>query len=426
MFQKLRSVWQEGGIGRFGIIVAVLFVLCMIPTLRGISEENDFNIFFSAANALRQGHSMYDGPHLYGMWYYYSPLFAALLVPFTFFPLPVLKLAWLFFSLFMLYRIAWLFFRYLKIPDSPASRWFIALLAVTAVHAVFLNLLHGQMTILVLWCCMEGSWQALNRKYMKGAAAFGIGINVKLLPVFFFYSYFLKGNIRMLLWMGAATICFVLLPYLFLPASFHTELLRGWSDMINPFKAEHINTVGEGGFIDFASIVTKYFTDAAISTEAQLNFTNLTEYEVFLAQTAFRLIILACVAWMLLRVHKPFAQPQKEFADLAFVLLCIPSAFPHQRDYSILMCLPAFAMLLYSWFISGYRPGKLMVALVIIAVMAMGSLMFLELLGHRMRVFIYETRLNGLGALLFIPLYMLWMRGYSRSLIQPAQAVRAA
>lgn len=387
----------------------------MIPTLRGITEENDFEIFYSAAQSLRDGISMYNGPHLYGMWYYYSPLFASILVPFTFAPLVVLKLSWLFFSLYMLFRIVKLLFQFLGIAESTEGKWFVALLAVVAVHPTFLNLLHGQMTILVLWCCMEGTFQAMQPNRLKSAAAFGLGINIKLLPLFFFYSYFLKRNYKLLIAMSAAVLLFVLIPYLFIPAGFHTELIYGWLDMINPMKAEHLNTSGEGGFIDFASLITKYCTAAPIATEAQLNFANITEHEVFLIQTGFRLLILCCTAFIILKVNKNLGDTKlREFADMAFVLLCIPCAFPHQRDYSILLCVPSFAILLYLWFMKNFRPGLWLTVLVVLAVTAMGSIFFLELFGHRMRVFIYESRLNGIGLLLFIPLYMICVWLYSR------------
>lgn len=360
---------------------------------------------------------MYSGPHLYGMWYYYSPLFASILVPFTFLPLPVLKLVWLFFSLFMLYRILRLTLTLLGLDLNSAHKGFIVGVAIVTIHPVFLNLLHGQMTILVLWCCIEGCWQLVKSNYFKSGAAFGIGINVKILPVFFLYGYLLRKNIKALFSIVGFVILFALLPYLFINTGFHTALIEGWFDMINPMKAEHINTTGEGGFIDFASLITKYFTSTPISNERQLNIFNLTEYEVFVTQTAFRACILIYVAWFMLKLHQKILNLKiRQFADLALLLMCIPIAFPHQRDYSILLCTPSFIFILYSWFHLKFRPSSILMVALLMCVTAMGSTFFLELIGHRMKVFIYETRLNGIGALFFMPLYLVWWTAFNKFL----------
>ncbi|MFM9943811.1 MAG: glycosyltransferase family 87 protein, partial [Bacteroidia bacterium] len=193
--KKLYQRWEKGVFYRFEMITGVVFMLLLIPTLRAISAENDINIFYGAARRLRDLQNMYLGPYLYGMWYYYSPLFASVLVPFTFFSIMVIKLVWHFIGFFLIFRIYYLINWFISIPKNRNGIFFILLICITSFHSVFLNLLYGQMTILVLWCCMEGIYRAHKNQYLRSAFSFGIATNIKVLPVFFFYHFLLKKNI---------------------------------------------------------------------------------------------------------------------------------------------------------------------------------------------------------------------------------------
>lgn len=395
-------------------IVGVLFLIALIPTLRNITEENDINIFFLAAKSLREGRSMYLGPQMYGMWYYYSPLFAACLVPFTYLPLQVIKLVWLALGLFLVSRIYNLLKYHLSIPENQNGKWFLIVLSAASVYPVYMNLLYGQMTILMVWCCLEAAKLLSENKPIKSAFSYAIGINIKILPIFFFYYYFLKSNYKFIIYLFLAVAALVLIPYLFIHPSFHTDLLVQWKNLINPFNREHVTTVGEGGFMDFASIVTKYCTDLSIKTEAQLNFTNLSHSQVLYIQMAYRVLILALVALATTKIHKRIADPKmRQWCDTGFVLLCTISAFPHQRDYSVFMALPCFAFLAHSYFIQGFRPHKLVLLITALVLILMGFLLFPQFLGTKGSFYLHEKRIPGMASIILIPIYLYWIKRYT-------------
>lgn len=405
---SLKERWKKGAFHRFEIIAAILFLAALIPSLRGVSSESDVDIFHGAAIRLRDGFNMYLAPYMYGMWYYYSPLFASILVPFTYLDIRVLKLVWYLFNLFLVFRCYQLLFGFLPMGNNKKDMYVIACIAVFSIHPVFLNLLYGQLTILVLWSCMEGVQRFYNHQKMKGAFSFAIGINIKMLPVFFFYYYAVKRNFKAIFFMVFALLVLILLPYLWLRSGFHSELIGDWLSLLNPLNPEHVNTVGEGGFTDFASILTKYLTFHPIKGEATFNITNLSNRTIFIMQMGFRVFILILSAWVILKVHsKLFTNKIKEFADMAFILACIPAAFPHQRDYSVMLCVPAMGLLAFIWFLFNEKPNKYLVYVCLFSITLMGSTIFLELLGNRLKFLLFQTRTSGFGVLLFLLTYVL-------------------
>lgn len=71
------------------ILIWVFAALLAWPFLRSLSTNNDLNIFFGAAERLTNLQNPYTRPYNaqgWALYYYYSPLFASLLAPFTWLP----------------------------------------------------------------------------------------------------------------------------------------------------------------------------------------------------------------------------------------------------------------------------------------------------------------------------------------------------
>jgi len=418
MITYLKKHWIAGGFQRAEVIIAFGFFLAIIPALRGISVQSDIDIFYGAALRLRQGSNMYLAPYMYGMWYYYSPLFASILVPFTWLDIRILKVCWHLFNLFLVFRSYRLFCWYLPIPKAKSGILLVSTLSLLAIPAVFLNLLYGQLTILVLWCCIEGVYRFLKNENTKGSLAFALGINIKVLPIFFFYSFLLKQNWKRLLYLFLAVGFLLLLPFLWLNFSFHKEIIQDWLNLLNPLNKEHIETIGEGGFTDFASVLIKYATLQKIPNETSLNIISLNTLQVFWIQMVFRFLVLILTAWVILNLHaKTFTGRIKEFADLGFILACIPTAFPHQRDYSMLLCLPSAFLLFFSWLVLKSKISSWVIVFLLLDMVLISYVNFLEFFGGPMKFFLHQSRISGFGALFFLPLYVLWFKSQKVKLL---------
>jgi hypothetical protein len=410
--------WKSGGYRKEEVIIGLLFCLALFPVLRNISADNDLDIFYLAADELRLGTNPYNGPHMFGMWYYYSPLFASVLAPLTLFPVQVLKALWMLLGFTMLNRVYILLRHFLGLGYSSRETWFLIAFAFISYHPVFMNLLYGQLTILMVWCCMEGLYRMKQNQSIAGGLAFGLGINIKILPVFFFWYFLLKRNLKAIIMITAGIALLTLIPYLYLSVDYHTQIMKDWLGLLNPLNKEHVNTVGEGGFTDFASLLTRYFTSTVIRGEGNYSLVSLSTKQIFLIQWVFRAFITLLSAWVVLRfIPRKFKGDKAIFAGAAFFMACIPVAFPHQRDYSVMMCLPAVAMLLHSFIVIGFRPPKILLIFTLFTMTLMGLIVFFPVLPWPVRHFIMESRIPGWGMLLFIPNLLLWWKYLPDSVI---------
>ena len=192
--------------------------------------------------------------------------------------------------------------------------------------------------------------------------------------------------------------------------------MNDWLGLLNPMNKEHVNTSGEGGFTDFASLLTRYFTTTFIRGEGDYSIATLSIKQIFYIQWLFRAGITALCAWVVLKfIPKRFDSKQATFAGMAFFLACIPAAFPHQRDYSVFLCLPAVALILHSFLVNKHKPPKWIIGLTLISLALMGCLIFFPLLPKAFRHFIMESRIPGWGMLLFIPTILLWWKSQPKS-----------
>jgi hypothetical protein len=394
--------------------VGIVFLLLLIPTLRSISAENDMDIFYRAAAELRNGGNPYDGPHMYGLWFYYSPLFACFVVPFTFLPLSVFKVFWFFLGLTLLFRIVQLLNVFSQSTQHNKRVLFLIVICVSAYSAVFENLLYGQLTILMVWCCIE-YWNLKEKQNEWGASsALALGINIKILPVFLLWELLLHKRFKLFGKVVAMVMLYLIIPYALLKTEFHNQLIKDWLGLLNPLNKEHVNTVGEGGFTDFASMMTKYFSGLNIRGEDDHTLIVLSTKSLFLIQWLFRLGIAGICAFVILRFHRlRFSKTQLSFANIAFLMACIPVAFPHQRSYSALLCLPLLALIFSSFIVNGFKPRFIALALMFSSLLLMGSIVFFKILPWQVQYSILECRMTGMGMLLLIPAYLLWFWNFS-------------
>ncbi|MFZ9756218.1 MAG: hypothetical protein ACO3DK_09315, partial [Bacteroidia bacterium] len=277
-------------------IIAGVFALLLIwPVSRAVSSTNDFDVFYGAGQRLSEGLSPYLKPYARGLWFYYSPFFAWVMslfgylpqTPVTTLPIPlghaVLKALWGGLNVFLVWRCVRLIDQEVKTGENQTSAtlWFWGLLGVMSYRWLFMNILYGQMTILVVWGVLE-AYQSKPVAEWRRWGGLALGINIKILPLFFYGLEFWRGVFekswarwRSMIWISGWLLLFLLLPYLFVEVGFHNALIKDWLGIINPAAKEHILEVGEGGFIDIGAIITKYFTHLRIPKETRYEWAHL-------------------------------------------------------------------------------------------------------------------------------------------------------
>ena len=405
------------------ILIWVFGALLAWPFLRSLSTNNDLNIFFGAAYRLVHLQNPYTQPYNaqgWALYYYYSPLFASLLTPFTLLPnfivtedipfnLFVLKLVWNGLNLFFVYQMVLFVGRTFDPPKNKQGFLFWLVFALITYRWVFLNILYGQMTLLIVWGVIrafEGKIEGSVRK-IWGLA---FGVTLKILPIFMVGQLFLMRNWRAFTTAVVLSILMVLLPYVYLPFHYHTEILGGWLSNINPFSKNHIVELGEGGFIDMGALITKYLTGLNVEGESRIDWFSMGATGVFITTQLFRLVVLLTCWFWLIRMRKS----EISYGNLlvtAIFLASIPLAFPHQRDYSLFMTWPMLLLILNDVIFGKKTLPKWLFVGLFLGATLMGTIIFFEALPFEWRKNISGYRIQGLGGLIFLiysHLYIKW------------------
>jgi hypothetical protein len=395
-------------------IIGGLFAFLLLwPFLRAVSTSNDLNLFYSAAERLSSLQNLYDPGYNSQGWilkYYYSPLFATALLPFTLlsntpflpeqipFSIIVLKLIWGLFMVWLIWDIAILLSEKFTFVSPKKKVWFWGVLAFLTWRWCFLNLLYGQMTILVVWGVLR-AFRNPETPSVKNLLPMSLGINIKVLPIFILGQYFLQQQWRAFFTVIFLTVLLAIVPFGYLPFDYHVEMIKGWFYNINPFSGSHIVEVGEGGFVDFGALVTKYMTSLYVPGEATIQSFQWSHIEVFWSTQAFRLLVLF-LSWMGLKIIEKGNYENKSFWQMALFLGVVPIAFPHQRDYSLMLQLPIVALVVKDWVDGQIRLTIAHKVVFVLGGILMGNLLFLEALPTIVRLSWQGFRLQGIGGMI--------------------------
>ena len=396
------------------ILIWVFAALLAWPFLRSLSTNNDLNIFFGAAERLTNLQNPYTRPYNaqgWALYYYYSPLFASLLAPFTLLPkfivseeipfgLFVLKLLWNALNLYFVYQLVQFVNRTFQPPKNKQGFLFWLYFALLTYRWLFLNLLYGQMTILIVWGVVKAFDGVISGSLQRNLGL-AFGVTLKILPIYMVGQLFLMRKWSAFGMAVLLSVLMVLLPYVYLPAAYHTEILLSWLNNINPFSKNHIVELGEGGFIDMGALITKYLTGLNIEGEARVDWFSMGEKGVFVTTQIFRLIVLTS-CWFWLVKFRKLAIQHWELLSMSVFLACIPLAFPHQRDDSLFMVWPLLVFMLNDVvFHRKSLRGSTFYGL-LLGAMLMGSVIFFEALPFDLRRDISGYRIQGLGGLIFL------------------------
>ena len=318
-------------------------------------------------------------------------------IPFGLF---VLKLFWNSLNLFFVYQLIQFVYRTFQPPQNKKGFWFWLVFALITYRWIFLNILYGQMTILIVWGVIR-AFEGRIENAFKRLAGLSFGVTLKILPIFMVGQLFLMKNWRAFSVAVLLCILMVLLPYVYLPFNYHNEILRGWLANINPFSKNHIVELGEGGFIDMGALITKYLTGLNVEGEARIDWFSMGERGVFVTTQIFRLLVLGSCWYWLVR----FKNGRIQHANLwvmAIFLASIPLAFPHQRDYSLFMMWPMAILILNDCILGDRFVSKSILFGLFIGAILMGAIVFFEALPFEWRKNISGYRIQGLGGLVFL------------------------
>ncbi|HBH07290.1 MAG TPA: hypothetical protein DDX92_11885 [Flavobacteriales bacterium] len=360
LFDNRKNIWW--------IVYAILAILLSAQSAR---EGGDFDVYLQGAEKMSRKANPYriksvpgdlefyiidDDGHRewveetrhYELQYFYSPLFAMLLIPFVEFKF-FIEFLWLLLSFALLIRIANIIQYYFD-PDMLTPRqgrlWVIAGIVLSA-RLIPYNITMIQINIFIIWAAIEAMMLIRKKHSIIGGALLALAINIKLLPLVFvpYLAYRAK-------WKALAIILFCSVVYLFIPAAFmgwdyNRYLLYEWWFVINPLNAEHVIETD----INTHSLVAwipNLLTETSGSMDLNRNIANLPVETSIAITNVFRVFLVGLFLWILRSVpFKPAPSKMAEFREISYLLWVIPLIFPHQQKYAFISMLPAIIYVIY-------------------------------------------------------------------------------
>ena len=168
-------------------IKVLVCILAIYYAFKCAHEGHDFQVFVYAGGKLIHGQNIYYPPFVQNLQYYYSPLFALLLSPFSNLPIIIPQVIWILISYVLLYRIWILSTAYFDTSALTAKQKILWLLITVflSIRFILVDIGYVQMTIFLLWATLESMQLISNGKWIWGAALLALAINIKLLPLAF-------------------------------------------------------------------------------------------------------------------------------------------------------------------------------------------------------------------------------------------------
>ena len=350
---------------KFAYLKYALPVLLLVYILLETRQHQDFDIFLLASKDFLQGGNIFVHHYEDGFKFFYSPLFATALIPFTFLPVYVARIIWLTLNVLALVRVFKLIKSYLNFDafGDKQKLLFDFFSVVFSAKLILDNFHNGQMTIFMLLFMLEGLRLINSNKILWGAALIALGINFKFLPLvllpYLFYNKQLKACVLVAAWF----VLFLFLPALVCGFEFNTVLLMDWLGAINPSNPEHLIDTDETTLNGLTTLIPTLLMDNVPDPHALVykrNILNVGVSTVIAMITIVRLLLLCFVFYFLRR--KLFTPPPNKLHalwELSYVFLLIPLIFPHQQHYAFLMMMPASMYLIYGLFVSKINTLKI-------------------------------------------------------------------
>ena len=373
-------------------------------------RQCDFNIFFTAGKDILVGENLYTKIYQGWLHYYYSPLFALLLSPFTFFSEYVITLLWLVLNVCFFYRIWEILSDWLELNLLPIStqRWFFWGSVILCVQGIRDNLHYHQITIMMIYLTLQGLDLILKKKEWQGGALIALGINIKILPIVFFPYLIYRGY-----WKGALSVVLVWIFLLFLPAVFigweyNSFLLSEWWSGINPSQKENVLDFSRAGF---GSLVTALFHSQKGETRP-IFLTQLSMEAIVFITNGLRFFLAVFTLYFLQTL--PFQKAKSNlhrFWEVGYLFLVIPFLFPHQQNYAYFFVYPAVVYLMYFFYEKMKEQGSFRVLnlrdKILLGVLGVSFLMMsAELFLGVFRTFYIDIRLMTWAAILILIVYV--------------------
>jgi uncharacterized membrane protein len=315
----------------------------------------DFDVYYRAGARFAAAEPLYraeDGHYQHK----YLPIFAALMVPFSWLPLMQAKAVWLCLSIAIVAGFIAVSLRLLpRRSAAPAVIVAFTVLSMLKFYAHELSL--GQSNALMALCVVAGFACLARGRPVLAGWLLALSVVVKPYPIIFLPYLLLKSRfVTFLVFLGLVAIS-VALPAMLYGVKGNWALLESWLRTVA--DSTPVNLLNQDN-VSIWAMYAKWFGPGP------------------LASTLAGSTIVAIAGVLLALLRTGSAVPQAEYLEMAFLLILIPLCSPQGWDYGLLMATPA-VMLLVSTFCGDSPWMRLMIAATLMTI----GLSVFDVMGRR-------------------------------------------
>lgn len=381
-------IWRTGSAKERWLVLglAALGAFLVVSAVIASFQRNDMDIFLAAARDILSGENAYEKKYDTWYTYFYSPLFALLIAPLLALPVPVAKLIWALLGMVAVLRsfqlMGQLLLRGLSRIEVLAVNFFALLFLLQSIRD---NLNAMQVTLLLVWLCLEGLALICKGRWVRGAGLIALGIDMKLIPLvllpYLIWRRRWKATVAVMAWL----VILQALPAMVIGWDHLNDLNGTRYAVLDPSSARHVVDEEEPGFIALGSLLSAYLSDLGgndHSPDLPRNPVNLEVQQLSLLLWIGRLFF-AVIALLFLRwpPFRPAASPVHTAFEVAYILLVCVLIFPHQRNYSFYLAAPAVLCIARSVALrmrSGPPSRKLLAACIMVYILSNAELLLGE------------------------------------------------
>lgn len=348
--------------------------------------QGDFHIFLEASGDLLNGENIYQNKYHDWYHYYYDVLFALVLYPLQAIPLYWANFIWLVLNLYFTYRIWQITVYYLPFELIKQKNLVLIIASVFIFGLWHRNIHLTQMTIFILFLCLEGIYQIENKRLIAGSLLIAAGISVKILPVILIPYLLYRAHYKATVLIVIFTTGVVLLPALIIGFDDLIFLLHERWLLLNPLKNEHVLDVSERSFHSLTTLLSVLLVEGAGNVHSLTLKRNIADIDLTTLKIVITVVRLVLIAGTLLFLRSlPFQRSNSKtqtWYELSYIFLIIPLIFPHQQHYAFFFAFPAIAYLVFFYnlrFRSTSQPFQKNTKVILIVIF---GLLFLLLNSH--------------------------------------------
>lgn len=342
----------------FIVIALLTLVYCFIESY----GEGDLYIYLQGALVLDQGGNIYTEKFIHGQYhYYYSVIFAYLLIPFYTLPFFGVKFCWLVLNAFLYWHLFYLLMNSAMVKSLPEKRakLFLILLFIFSLRFLHENIHTSQITILIFWCCVFGLYLIETERPGWGSLILALGINIKLLPLVFLPYLLYRKRYKALFFAVDWLLILAFLPSILIGHNYNKVLLESWWDLVNPSNPQHVLDVAERSFHGLSTLLATLLVAEVpdkFALDIRRNIMNIDIDTLHQVLTIVRLVLIGLVVFIIKDLPFRVARTSwQKCLEVSYILLLIPLIFPHQQHYAFLFAVPAYGMVLYEIIAHGIK-----------------------------------------------------------------------